>query len=130
VKSEADLLQLRAELRKSVLEMIGGLPSEKTDLHATITGRVSASGFHIEKLIYQSLPGFYVTALVYVPNDGSPKHPAVLVAAGHSAKGKIYYQALCERLVQRGYLVLSWDPSDRANEVSSGMRRPRGAVIT
>jgi hypothetical protein len=110
VKSEADLLQLRAELRKSVLEMIGGLPSEKTDLHATITGRVSASGFHIEKLIYQSLPGFYVTALVYVPNDGSPTHPAVLVAAGHSAKGKIYYQALCERLVQRGYLVLSWDP--------------------
>src|SRR6202041_2895421 len=50
VKTENDLLQLRASLRKSVLDMIGGLPTEKTDLHATITGRISASGFHIEKL--------------------------------------------------------------------------------
>ena len=110
VKTEDDLLQLRAELRKSVLEMIGGLPTEKTDLHATITGRVSANGFHIEKLIYQSLPGLYVTALVYVPENGDKVHPAILVAAGHSANGKIHYQDLCQRLVQRGYLVISWDP--------------------
>jgi len=67
VKSESELLQLRAELKRSLLEMIGGLPTEKTDLHAEITGRVSGAGFHIEKLIYQSLPGLYVTALVYVP---------------------------------------------------------------
>ena len=110
VKTEDDLLRLRAELRKSVLEMIGGLPTEKTDLHATITGRVRGDGFHIEKLIYQSLPGLYVTALVYVPENGEKVHPAVLVAAGHSANGKIHYQDLCQRLVQRGYLVISWDP--------------------
>jgi Acetyl xylan esterase (AXE1) len=110
VKTENDLLQLRAGLRKSVLDMIGGLPTEKTELHATITGRISASGFHIEKLIYQSLPGLYVTALVYVPDNGEKVHPAVLVAAGHSANGKIHYQELCQRLVQRGHLVISWDP--------------------
>jgi len=110
VKTENDLLQLRAGLRRSVLEMIGGLPTEKTDLHATITGRISATGFHIEKLIYQSLPGLYVTALVYVPDNGEKVHPAVLVAAGHSTNGKIHYQELCQRLVQRGYLVISWDP--------------------
>jgi Acetyl xylan esterase (AXE1) len=110
VKTEGDLLRLRTELRRSVLEMIGGLPSEKTDLHATITGWISASGYHIEKLIYQSLPGLYVTALVYVPENGDKVHPAVLVAAGHSSNGKIHYQDLCQRLVQRGYLVISWDP--------------------
>ncbi|MEO6981769.1 MAG: acetylxylan esterase [Edaphobacter sp.] len=110
VRSEADLLRLRADLKASLLEMIGGLPTEKTDLHATITGRVSGNGFRVEKLLYQSLPGFYVTALVYVPENGSKVHPAVLVAAGHSPKGKIYYQDICERLVQRGYLVISWDP--------------------
>src|SRR5882757_6128674 len=70
VRSEADLYLLRAELRRSVLAMIGGLPSEKTDLHATITGSVSGDGFHVEKLLYQSIPGLYVTALVYVPDDG------------------------------------------------------------
>jgi len=110
VKTEGDLLQLRAELRKSVLEMIGGLPEEKTELHATITGRIAGNGFHIEKLIYQSVPGFYVTALVYVPENGEKVHPAILVAAGHAQNGKIHYQDLCQRLVQRGYLVISWDP--------------------
>ena len=40
VKTEDDLPGLRAELRKSVLEMIGGLPTEKTDFHATITGQM------------------------------------------------------------------------------------------
>jgi cephalosporin-C deacetylase-like acetyl esterase len=110
VKTEDDLLQLQAELRKSVLEMIGGLPTEKTELHATITGKVSGEGFHVEKLLYQSIPGLFVTALVYVPEDGVKVHPAILVAAGHSPKGKIYYQDLCQRLVKRGYLVLSWDP--------------------
>jgi len=110
VKNEDDLLRLRAELRKSVLEMIGGLPTEKTDLHAAIIGTISATGFHIEKLIYQSLPGFYVTALVYVPDNGDKIHPAILVPAGHAPNGKAHYQALCQRLALRGYLVISWDP--------------------
>jgi pimeloyl-ACP methyl ester carboxylesterase len=110
VKNESDLLQLRAELRQSLLSMIGGLPTEKTNLHAEITGTVSGTGFHVEKLIYQSLPGFYVTALVYVPEDGDKLHPAILVPAGHSADGKNHYQALCARLALRGYLVISWDP--------------------
>ncbi len=110
VKNESDLLQLRAEMRQSLLSMIGGLPVEKTDLHAEMTGTVSGTGFHIEKLIYQSLPCFYVTALVYVPENGEKLHPAILVPAGHSADGKNHYQALCERLALRGYLVISWDP--------------------
>ncbi len=110
VKNEDDLLRLRAELRNFLLEMIGGLPAEKTDMHAVITGSISAAGFHIEKLIYQSLPGFYVTALVYVPENGDKVHPAILVPAGHAANGKDHYQALCQRLVLRGYLVISWDP--------------------
>ena len=52
----------------------------------------------------------YVTALLYVPDDDPTKHPAVLVPAGHSANGKAYYQALCQRLVKRGYFVICWDP--------------------
>ncbi len=110
VKTADDLQRLRAELKRSVLEMIGDLPTHKTDLHASITGRVSGHGFHVEKLIFQSLPGLYVTALVYVPENNANVHPAVLVPAGHAANGKIHYQELCQRIVQRGYLVISWDP--------------------
>ena len=132
VKTEADLLKLRAELKSSVLEMIGGLPTEKTDLHATITGRIAADGFHVEKLLYQSLPGFYVTALVYVPENGEKKHPAVLLAAGHSPKGKIYYQEISERLAKRGYLVISWDPvgqGERSQFWDAGMSKSRYNLI-
>src|ERR1035437_3351095 len=110
VRNEADLLRLRVELRESLLGMIGGLPTEKTDLHATMAGTISVTGCHIEKLIYQSFSGFYVTALVYVPENGDKVHPAILVPAGHAANGKDHYEALCQRLALRGYLVISWDP--------------------
>src|SRR6185369_10599413 len=90
--------------------LIGGLPAEKTDLHARITGTIRMDGYSVEKLIFESLPGIYVTALVYVPADGSRQHPAVLVPAGHSPNGKIHYQALCQRLVSHGYVVIAWDP--------------------
>jgi cephalosporin-C deacetylase-like acetyl esterase len=110
IHDERDLLRVQRELQKKLLKMIGGLPTEKTDLHPRITGKVEMDGFSIEKLIFESLPGVYVSALVYIPNDHSKKTPAVLVPAGHSTNGKIYYQDICQRLVKRGYVVLAWDP--------------------
>ncbi|MDQ1411077.1 MAG: hypothetical protein QOJ41_2812 [Acidobacteriaceae bacterium] len=110
IHTEQELLQLQDELRAKLLQMIGGLPEEKTDLHPRITGKIAMDGFAIEKLIFESLPGVYVTALVYVPDDHSAKHPAVLLPAGHAANGKNNYQELSQRLVKRGYVVLAWDP--------------------
>jgi len=110
IHDQRELLKTQEELRQKLLQMIGGLPAVKTDLHALVTGRIQMDGFSIEKLIFQSLPGVYVTALVYVPDDHSTKHPAVLVPAGHAADGKFHYQALSQRLVGRGYVVISWDP--------------------
>jgi Acetyl xylan esterase (AXE1) len=110
IRDEASLRKVQDDLRRKLLQMIGGLPAVKTDLHAVITGRIPMDGFTIEKLVFQSLPGVYVTALVYVPNDHTSKHPAVLVPAGHAADGKFHYQALSQRLAGRGYIVISWDP--------------------
>ncbi len=110
IHDEASLRKVQEDLRQKLLQMIGGLPTVKTDLHAVITGKIQMDGFTIEKLVYQSLPGIYVTALVYVPNDHASKHPAVLVPAGHAADGKLHYQALSQRLAGRGYVVISWDP--------------------
>src|SRR4029077_10887936 len=98
IRTEQDLLRLQQELEKHLLAMLGGLPSERTPLHPQITGHIEMNGFHIEKLIFESLPGVYVTALVYVPEDGIKRHPAVLVPVGHAANGKVRYQALCQRL--------------------------------
>jgi Acetyl xylan esterase (AXE1) len=110
IHDQRELLKTQDELRQKLLQMIGGLPAVKTDLHPQITGRIQMDGFSIEKLIFQSLPGVYVTALVYVPDDHSKKHPAVLVPAGHASDGKFHYQSLSQRLVGRGYVVISWDP--------------------
>jgi pimeloyl-ACP methyl ester carboxylesterase len=110
IRTEQDLRRVQQQLRADLLKMLGGLPTKKTPLNPHITGRIQMDGFHIEKLIFESLPHIYVTALLYVPDDTSTKHPGVLVAAGHSANGKGYYQALCQRLVKRGYFVICWDP--------------------
>jgi hypothetical protein len=110
IRDERELLELQQELRAKLLDMIGGLPAEKTDLHPEITGKIQRDGYSIEKLIFQSLPGVYVTALVYSPLDHAQKHPAVLVPAGHATNGKIHYQGLSQRLARRGYVVIAWDP--------------------
>jgi cephalosporin-C deacetylase-like acetyl esterase len=110
IRTDGDLLRVQANLRQKLLQMIGGLPSEKSDLHARVTGTLPRDGYSIEKLIFESLPGIYVTALVYAPADRNTRHPAILVPAGHSPNGKIHYQALCQRLVSHGYVVIAWDP--------------------
>jgi len=110
IHTEQELLHLQEQLREKLLQMIGGLPQEKTDLHPRIIGKIAMDGFSIEKLIFESLPGMYVTALVYIPDDHSAKHPAVLLPAGHAANGKNNYQELSQRLAKRGYVVLAWDP--------------------
>jgi hypothetical protein len=110
IRTEEDLLKKQEYLRRTLLQMIGGLPDQKSELNARITGTIQMEGYSIEKLIYESLPGFFVTALVYAPDDRSKKHPAVLVPAGHATNGKIHCQALSQRLASRGYVVIAWDP--------------------
>ena len=53
IQTEADLQRVQKQLRASLLEMIGGLPDRKTDLHARITGKIQMGGFSIEKLIFE-----------------------------------------------------------------------------
>jgi hypothetical protein len=110
VRSEADLLKLQARLRSSLLDSIGGLPQEKTPLNPRVVGTIPLAGYRIEKVVFESLPKFYVTALLYLPDAPASRRPAVLVACGHTANGKIGYQYLCHRLAKRGYVVLCWDP--------------------
>jgi pimeloyl-ACP methyl ester carboxylesterase len=110
IQTENDLRNLQVQMRQELLQMIGGLPEQKTELHARITGKIQMEAFSIEKTMFESLPGVYVTALVYVPDDHSTKHPAVLVPAGHATNGKMHYQALSQRLASRGYVVIAWDP--------------------
>ncbi len=111
VPTEAALVALQKRLRETALEIIGGLP-ERTPLNAQVVGSVNADGYRIEKLIFESLPGYHVTALLYVPDAPVGRKPAVLVACGHAPLGKAFsnYQEISARLAKRGYVVLCFDP--------------------
>jgi hypothetical protein len=127
VKTEADLLVLQDELRAKAMRIMGGLPSEKTPLNARVAGSVPMDGYRIDKLVFESLPGIHVTALVYVPDAPTGRKPAVLLACGHSELGKAYarYQEIAARLARRGYVVLCWDPVGQG-ERSQFWDRARG----
>jgi hypothetical protein len=110
--AEGDVAGLKADLRRKALAAIGGLPTTKTPLRARVTGTVPMEGYRIEKIVFESLPGLAVTALLYVPDGPPGPRPAVLVPCGHSPLGKAYpkYQEIAGRLARRGYVVLCWDP--------------------
>lgn len=112
VRTEAELLTLQAGIRSRLLEILGGLPETRTPLNARVTGSIPRDGYRIEKVIFESLPGFHVTALLYVPDGPAVPRPAVLVVCGHSPLGKSFpnYQELSGRLARRGYVVLCFDP--------------------
>ena len=108
----AEKISARQEyIRNQVLEALGGFP-DRTPLNPKITRTLERSDYRVEMLLYESLPGFYVTANVYVPQSGEPPYPAVLGVAGHSANGKASatYQHAWISMVKRGFLVLAFDP--------------------
>ncbi len=111
IRSAADVKTWQDENRRKFLELIGGLPREKTPLNARLAGEIQRDGYSIRKVIFESLPEFYVTANLYVPASGAGPFPGVLVPNGHSRNGKAYpeYQHLYIGLVKRGYVVLTFD---------------------
>ena len=77
--------QERGELRRQLLEMLGLDPLPKrSPLNAQITGRLERDAYHIEKVVFQSLPGLYVTGNLYVPKGAAMSLPTVLYLCGHS----------------------------------------------
>jgi hypothetical protein len=118
VKTRADWEARRPELRRQFLDMMGLWPlPERTDLKATITDTIDAELFTIEKLHFQSVPGLYVTANLYIPKKAKLPAPAVLYVCGHGgvtvAKvqfgNKVYYQHHPAWLAEHGYVCLILD---------------------
>ncbi|MEK7404994.1 MAG: acetylxylan esterase, partial [Acidobacteriota bacterium] len=129
LRTPAEVTERQAYIRQRVIEALGGFP-ERTPLNARITGTLERDGYRVEKLIYESLPRYYVTANVYVPDGGRPPYPAVLGTAGHSASGKAFplYQRVWISLARRGILVLAYDPpsqGERSEYFDVDLGRPR-----
>jgi dienelactone hydrolase len=118
VKSKDDWEKKRPELRRQFLDMMGLWPlPPRTDLKATVTGKIETNAFTVEKLHFQSVPGLYVTANLYVPKKAQFPAPAVLYVCGHgnvvvdkvSYGSKVFYQHHPTWFAEHGYVCLILD---------------------
>jgi cephalosporin-C deacetylase-like acetyl esterase len=109
IHTPADADRRKAIVRAKLTELIGGLPTYDGPLNARITGHLRSETHTIEKVIFESLPGFYVTANLYKPNAPG-RYPAVLVPAGHTQEGKPETQIVAANLAAKGFIALAYDP--------------------
>ncbi len=126
----------RAVVRRQVLVAAGLWPEPvRSELQPVIHGAIQREGYTVEKVFFQSLPGFYVSGNLYRPTDAGPgPHPGVLSPHGHWALGrftvvpddeaiaqiesgaerhlanaKYVLQARCAQLARMGCVVLHYD---------------------
>jgi dienelactone hydrolase len=118
IRTRADWEKRRPELRRQFLAMMGLWPlPPRGDLKATVTGKVETGLFTVEKLHFQSLPGLYVTANLYLPKNLKKPAPAVLYVCGHantviervSYGSKVNYQYHPAWFAAHGYVCLILD---------------------
>ena len=107
-----DWQKTRMDLRDLLLKAWGGFPTEKCPLEARNLGEIKRDGYRVEKIVFQTMPGVWMTANAYVP-DGKPDQtfPAVLCVHGHwqGAKQDPVVQSRCIGLVKLGFFVLCVD---------------------
>ncbi|WP_372947156.1 alpha/beta hydrolase [Mariniphaga sp.] len=85
---------------------------EKTPLNAQTTGILERENCTVEKVLFESHPGFYVTAGLFLPRKRQNPAPAVIYACGHTELGfrSEIYQHVILNLVEKGFIVLAFDP--------------------
>ena len=117
-------------VRGKIRECFGPFP-EKTPLNPRVTNIVQRDAYTIENVIFESRPGFLVTANLYVPKGRRFPLPGVVASCGHSDNGKAIdtYQSFCQGLARQGYVVLIFDPigqGERMQYLDGNLKPARG----
>jgi len=103
-------------LREQVLVSAGLWPMpDKCPLNAQVFGRIERADYSVEKVYFESYPGFYVTGNLYRPVGKKGPFPGVLSPHGHWAYGRLEngadgsIPARCISLARQGYVVFTYD---------------------
>jgi hypothetical protein len=125
----------REAVRRRILVSLGLWPSPtSTPLKPRVHGSIDRGDHTIERVAFESLPGFSVTGNLYRPRGVRGRVPAVLFAHGHWADarlaempperlrqeiaaggerfeqgGRSIFQSLCVQLARMGCVVWQWD---------------------
>jgi hypothetical protein len=114
VKSAAEWQKIADRLRRDMFERVifrgeaAAWRDAKTKVEwlDTIEG---GPGYKIRKLRFEALPGMWIPALLYLPDNLSGKVPVMLAVNGHDPYGKAapYKQVRCINLAKRGMISLN-----------------------
>ena len=124
----------QARLRSFFVETVDLESFERTPLRPVTTGRLEREGYAIEKVIFESQPGFFVTGNLYLPEGDGP-FPGILHPCGHTDNGKAagVYQRVNILLARNGFVVLCFDPIGQGErkqlldpETGRSLLRPTG----
>lgn len=125
----------KEQVRRQILVSQGLWPMPtKTPLNAVVHGKVEGDGFTVEKVYFESAPGFFVTGSLWKPKTIQGKVPGVMFAHGHwqdarlsltdpdktraeiaaggerfEKGGRSIFQSLCVQLARMGCVVWQWD---------------------
>ena len=114
--SREEWLDRAARLKKQILVSVGLWPAPaKTPIKATIFGKIDRGDHTVEKVYFESYPGFYVTGNLYRPKNVAGKVPAALCPHGHWTYGRLENQQLnsgparAANFARQGYVAFSYD---------------------
>ncbi|MBK5293968.1 MAG: acetylxylan esterase [Acidobacteriia bacterium] len=103
-------------LKRQILFAAGLDPMpEKSPLHPQVFGRTDAKDYTIDKVLLETLPGYYLGGNLYRPKGRTGKFPAIASPHGHWNYGRLEHAPLnsiptrCINLARQGYVVLAYD---------------------
>lgn len=118
LKTKEDWINRQKKVKDILMKTVGPFP-EKTPLNVKVTGIFKKEGYKIEKIIYESMPGFYVTGCLFIPDGIKKKRPAILFVSGHTQESYRYkaYQIMILNLVKKGFIVFGIDPVSQGERI-------------
>ncbi len=117
IHSLAQWQERQAWIQKTLSAAIGPFP-DRTSLNPKITNIIEKETYQLENIVFESQPGHFVTAALFVPRQlKAGKAPAIVYCSGHSATGYRSYQRILINLVNKGFVVLAFDPIGQGERV-------------
>jgi cephalosporin-C deacetylase-like acetyl esterase len=106
------------EMQGILRKVVGPFP-EKTPLNAKSMSSTDKPGYRIEKIVYESMPGFYVTGCLFLPAQRVGPTPAILYLSGHTDEAfrNPRYQHVILNLVKKGFIVFAMDPAGQGERL-------------
>lgn len=120
IKDVPSWLNNRNALRNKIIKHAGVDFFPDLELEVKETDRQQMNGYTIRNIRFQTRPGVFATASLYVP-DGRGAFPAVIVTHGHWDGGRRsdLFQSVGHSLAQNGYVCLvmdAWGAGERTSE--------------